>query len=185
MYLKINKPLFWVGIVFQSILVAAAIGRDVALLISSNKTDGTEELILVRIVLLALLVGAGALLIFLEAFPSLLFFGPRRINANYYEIRPIYYNKNGPKESDAVVCLVRATHLSSWQLKIIALSHFIPEEAQQIRDLFDLETGEALLQEVFTIKPYSAQKGRILLFATPEEVQEEATDDSVIKESDN
>jgi hypothetical protein len=175
MKLKNDKINLGWGVGFLLLLIAIVINLDIRRMVASNNLDILSvSLVFFFLLFAGILVAIG----FLRVFPFLGFFGPRRIGAKYYEIKPIYYNKNGPKGSDAVICLIRSSiesgwqPESEWQPKIVALNHFIPEEAEKIRDLFNLKTGEAVKEEYLTVKIYSAQKGKILLFVKPEEIQE-------------
>ena len=184
MKLRNDKMSVWVGVVCQTILIGLAIGLVIVLMMP-NSNDSVVRAILASTITL-IIIGVLAVGSFLGYKPSLSFFGPRLTSrkTDYYEIKPVYYNKNGPKGSDAVICLVRSSVKLKWQPKIVALNHFIPEEAGKIRDLFNFETGEAVQEKYSTIKVYSAQNGKILLFAEPKESQEEISDASIIRESD-
>ena len=83
---------------------------------------------------------------------------------------PVYYSRLGPKDSDAVVCLVRHHTKARWSLNIVPLSAFSPEDSMTIRDQFSMDTGRphALCSSI-VVGSYKSFSGHIVQIVRTED----------------
>jgi hypothetical protein len=130
---------FWVA------LVASVIGVGImhwGFWFLSRDGDFAIGLFLALIGFVILCLG---FLAWIEIYPKLQSLSLRKLSK--YELIPIYYSEDGPRKSDAVVCLARKNNNKEeepWVLKIVPLSAFVPEARNWIKSTYfaSLKTGE-------------------------------------------
>ena len=175
MSLRNERTSLWLGLL--AILVALVVTIGLTGSMAGTVNDIADPVSVSLLSFFIFLMGGLTVMAFLDIPPSLSFLSmQRKEKSSGYEILPVYYSQEGPHGSDAVICLVRLSGELEWQPQIVALNHFIPEEAEKIRDLFNLETGEVEEKKIFAVKTYRAPTGVILRLIEIE--QKKATTDT-------